>query len=104
MGPLTEAYIARRLGAARSGPMEGQPGEGRPARGGLIRATGPISRGGAVVWHRPRPLAIRPRYLSITSIDRMSSKAIHFFTMRNRRSNATTSDTAPQVVAYPSRS
>lgn len=90
--------------------MEGQPGEGRPARGGLTdeglpgEGAGPISRsgadsrGGAVVWHRPRPFAIRPRYLSITSIDQMSSKAIHFFTTRNRRSNVTTSDTAPQVV------
>lgn len=90
--------------------MEGQPGEGRPARGGLTdeglpgEGAGPISRGGAVVWHRPRLLAISPRYLSITSIDRISSKAIHFFTMRNRRSNVTTSDTAPQVVTYPSRS
>ena len=92
MGPLTEAYIARRLGA-RGATQQGTPDERRVD-----------SRDGAVVWHRPRPLAIRPRYLSITSIDRMSSKAIHFFTMRNRRSNVTTSDTAPQVVTYPSRS
>lgn len=87
-----------------TGCNEGRPGRGRLTRDGLIRAAGPISRGGAVVWHRPRPLAISPRYLSITSIDRISSKAIHFFTMRNRRSNVTTSDTAPQVVTYPSRS